>query len=219
MQGKEPVGHRFLSADEDEQESPRTGASAAGTNGRPSEESEETKAFGPDYKDQCRSATPDEEIEDQAHASANMATIPIAMAALIIDDKRQSLPRKKYRKQAGQLVTAVKLNLDFDGFGYRKWGGSQKCKSGDWLVDNDGDVYTVESDYFCDNYRQVSPGRYEKTGIVWAVAANKNCDVKTIEGTTRCMAGDYIVFDREEQGKCYAVRKHQFERMYELVQD
>ena len=42
--------------------------------------------------------------------------------------------RKRYRKKEGQFVTAVRLDLDFDGLTYRKWGADQRCKPGDWLV-------------------------------------------------------------------------------------
>ena len=53
--------------------------------------------------------------------------------------------RRRYRKNPDQFVTAVRLNLDTQGFVFNKWGGEQRCKPGDWLVDNDGDVYTVDA--------------------------------------------------------------------------
>ena len=54
--------------------------------------------------------------------------------------------RHQYRKRPDRFVLAVRLDLDTPGFAYRKWDGEQRCKAGDWIVDNDGDVYTVDQD-------------------------------------------------------------------------
>ena len=42
--------------------------------------------------------------------------------------------RQKYVKGPDQKVHAVQLDLETDGFTYRKWGAEQRCKRGDWLV-------------------------------------------------------------------------------------
>jgi hypothetical protein len=68
--------------------------------------------------------------------------------------------RRRYRKRADQFVVAVELDLDTDGFSYRKWGAQQRCKRGDWLVDNGGDIYTVDRDVFANTYRNVGEGKY-----------------------------------------------------------
>jgi hypothetical protein len=60
--------------------------------------------------------------------------------------------RKRYRRRPGQPVVAVQLKLDTEGFKYRKWGEEQRCKANDWIVDNDGDVYTVDADSFARTY-------------------------------------------------------------------
>lgn len=57
-------------------------------------------------------------------------------------------------------MVAFQLDLDTDGFTYRKWGAEQRCKRGDWLVDNGGDCYTVGAEAFARTYRRVSPGAY-----------------------------------------------------------
>jgi len=75
--------------------------------------------------------------------------------------------RQKYVKRADQKVHAVRLDLDTDGFTYRKWGAEQRCKRGDWLVDNGGEVYTVDGDSFARTYRHVG----EKSGARFGVAA------------------------------------------------
>ena len=67
--------------------------------------------------------------------------------------------RRRYRKKTTSSVTAVHLDLDTTGFTYRKWGAEQRCKQGDWIVDNDGDVYTVDADVFARTYRRVSQRR------------------------------------------------------------
>jgi hypothetical protein len=98
--------------------------------------------------------------------------------------------RKKYKKKAASFVTAVQLDLDTNGFEYKKWGGQQVCKRGDWLVDNDGDKYTVSQDSFAKTYRFVSPGVYVKSSPVWVEIAEKAGKVKTEEGETVYAAGD-----------------------------
>jgi hypothetical protein len=56
-------------------------------------------------------------------------------------------------------VAAVRLALDTEGLVYRKWGGQQHAKPGDWSVDNDGDVYTVDAGVFARTYRRPAPAR------------------------------------------------------------
>ena len=70
--------------------------------------------------------------------------------------------RRQYQRRKDQFVLAVQLALETDGFAYRKWGAEQRCKSGDWLVDNDGDVYTVAEEEFARTYREIERGRYWK---------------------------------------------------------
>jgi hypothetical protein len=127
--------------------------------------------------------------------------------------------RKLYRKRPNFHVTAVQLDLAIDGFDYQKWGGKQTCKQGDWLVNNNGDVYTVEKAYFRDYYQRISPGVFEKIGEIWAEVALENGSIKTKEGSTAYNASDYVVFDRPEGGDGYAIKKHLFEKMYEQIDE
>ena len=129
------------------------------------------------------------------------------------------MARRKYRKKAGSLVTAVQLNLDTEGFTYEKWGGTKTCKAGDWLVDNDGTVYTVDSKEFARTYRHVDGGTYEKTAPVWAEAAAEAGHVHTKEGVTHYNAGDYIIYDDPEGTGEYAISAESFEKMYELASE
>ena len=126
-------------------------------------------------------------------------------------------------KRATQFVVAVQLDLDTPGFTYKKWGGTQTCKRGDWLVNNggdwrvesDSDTYTVDADTFARTYVSTGPGRYVKRTPVWAEVAPRAGAVPTKEGATHYGAGDYLVYNQPDGGDAYAVTKEAFERMYE----
>lgn len=123
--------------------------------------------------------------------------------------------RHRYRKKAGQSVVAVQLDLDTDGFVYSKWGGDQTCKRGDWLVDNDGDIYTVDGDVFARTYRKAGPGLYAKSAPVWAEVAGAPGSVATKEGRSHYETGDYIVCNNEDGTDAYCIARDKFEEMYE----
>ena len=124
--------------------------------------------------------------------------------------------RRRYRRKADQYVVAVQLALDTEGFTYRKWGGEQRCKRGDWLVDNDGDIYTVDGEVFARTYRQARPGAYVKTTRVWAEIASEDGSVATKEGRSHYRRGDYLVSNNEDGTDAYCVSAAKFESMYEL---
>lgn len=109
----------------------------------------------------------------------------------------------------------MRLDLDTPGFTYRKWDAEQRCKPGDWIVDNDGDVYTVDQDSFARTYRQVGPGCWLKTTPIWAEVAAEPGSVATKEGRTHYQRGDYLVFNEPDGGDPYAVSRDKFERLYE----
>jgi hypothetical protein len=123
--------------------------------------------------------------------------------------------RRRYRKKETSFVTAVRLDLDTDGFRYRKWGDIQRCKRGDWLVNNAGEVYSVDADVFARTYSELSPGVYHKTAPVWAEVAGSSGSIQTREGRSHYAAGDYIVFNEEGDGNGYCMSREKFESMYE----
>jgi hypothetical protein len=125
------------------------------------------------------------------------------------------MKRLKYRRKADQAVTAIRLDLVMDGLTYHKWGGAQRAKRGDWLVDNDGDIYSVDSKSFARTYRRVAPGRYVKKTPVWAEVAAEPGSVSTKEGRTRYKRGDYIVYNERSGGDAYAITAAKFNAMYE----
>ena len=122
--------------------------------------------------------------------------------------------RLKYVKRPNQAVAAVQLAVDTKGFTYRKWGAVQRCKARDWIVDNDGDVYTVDRRSFRRTYRRVRRGVYLKKTPVWAEVATAAGRVKTKEGVTLYKRGDYIVFNKKNGTDGYAVPVKKFKRMY-----
>ena len=127
--------------------------------------------------------------------------------------------RRRYVPRPDRPVAAVRLAFDEDGFalGYRKWGADQRAKAGDWLVDNHGDVYTVDAAVFARTYRAVKdmgPGAYVKTTPVWAERAEKPGVVPTKEGSTRYDAGDYLVSNSDDDSDRYAISAEKFETLY-----
>ncbi len=122
---------------------------------------------------------------------------------------------QRFRRRPGQAVAAVQMKLDTDGLRYRKWGHEQLAKAGDWLVDNDGDVYTVDAESFARTYREVARGAYVKSAPVWAERATAAGSVATKEGSTAYAAGDWLVSNAEDGSDAYAVTAGKFETLYE----
>lgn len=127
--------------------------------------------------------------------------------------------RTRYRRKTRSEVAAVRLDLDTEGFTYRKWGGEQRCKRGDWLVYTGDETYTVDAAVFERTFREVSPGRFEKVTVVWAVLATAGGAVKTLEGSTKFRPGDYLVSNDEAGTDSYAIESAKFHELYEPVED
>ena len=123
-------------------------------------------------------------------------------------------PRRRYVRRPDRPVAAVRLAMDTDGLTYRKWGGEQRAKPGDWVVDSDDDVYTVDADVFARTYRQTATGAYVKTTPVWAKCATRAGSVKTKEGFTQYDAGDYLVSNNRDGSDPYAIKADRFEDLY-----
>lgn len=124
--------------------------------------------------------------------------------------------RRRYRRSdyPNHFVTAVQLRLDTQGFVYQKWGARQRCKRGDWLVDNCGDIYTVDANVFEKTYRQLSPGVFTKDSPVYAKQATCDGRVMTLEGVSEYHAGDYIVSNNADGSDAYSISAEKFEAMY-----
>lgn len=122
--------------------------------------------------------------------------------------------RLKYVKRPNQSVAAVQLKIATKGFSYKKWGAVQRCKARDWIVDNDGDVYTVDRESFRRTYRRIRPGVYLKKTPVWAEIAVVAGRIKTKEGSSGYRRGDYLVFNHKNGADGYAVSAKKFKQMY-----
>lgn len=127
--------------------------------------------------------------------------------------------RKPYRKKHSALIIAVQLDLDTPGFTYQKWGATQRCRRGDWLVNNQGDFYTVAQDSFARTYVAVSPGIYQKITNVWAKPAAEAGSITTREGLTHFRQGDYLVCNEEQSTDVYAVERAVFEAFYDEIKE
>ncbi|MBX2835545.1 MAG: hypothetical protein KTR35_01745 [Gammaproteobacteria bacterium] len=125
---------------------------------------------------------------------------------------------KKYQKRDKQIVLAVQIDLDIVGFSYVKWGSEQRCQARDWLVNNNGECYTISEDSFRNTYEEIAPAQYVKTAPVWATQATRSGKVKTREGYTEYSKGDYLVSNNCDGTDAYAVSKDKFEYMYELIE-
>jgi hypothetical protein len=124
--------------------------------------------------------------------------------------------RQKYRKKGD--VLAIKLDLETPGLEYRKWGGKQRAKRGDWLVESDGEVYTVDARSFARTYRRNADRTFRKITPIWAERALRAGFVKTKEGQTRYARGDFIVSNLRDGGDAYAIGRATFKKTYELAQ-
>lgn len=123
--------------------------------------------------------------------------------------------RRKYRKKASQFVIAIRLELDMRGLEYRRWGGRQRAKRGDWLVDNNGEIYTIDAKTFARTYKRVTPGLYVKKTPVWAEVATVSGSIQTKEGASRYKPGDYIVYNERGGSDGYCMSAARFKAMYE----
>lgn len=129
------------------------------------------------------------------------------------------MKRKRYRRRTATAVVAIQLSLDMDGISYQKWGGRQHAKRNDWLVNNAGDVYTVDQQTFARTYRAISEGLFEKVSDVWASEAREAGAVATKEGQTAYEAGDYLVSNDPAGIDTYAISSERFHKLYEAADD
>ena len=123
--------------------------------------------------------------------------------------------RTKFKKNPKLTITAVQVNLDLEQpITYKKWGGVQTCKQGDWIVNGSGETYSIDKESFAKTYAEVSPGVYVKTGFVWAEAATEDGSVPTKEGHSAYAKGDFIVCNNEDGTDAYCMTAEKFNALY-----
>lgn len=126
---------------------------------------------------------------------------------------------QKYRKKNTDTVVAIqiKLKISDGGINYEKWGGTQWAKQDDWIVNNNGEVYTIDQESFAKTYERVSKGLYVKTATVWAEQADSDGQIKTKEGLSDYKAGDMLVYNGPDRTDGYCMGMDKFRSMYELA--
>jgi len=111
-------------------------------------------------------------------------------------------------------VIAVQINLDTEGLDYNKWGGPQHAKQGDWLINNDGECYTIDNESFQLTYKNIGKGLYVKTGNIWAAKACADGFIETKEGRSYFKEGDMILYNNSDRTDGYCMSAEKFEKMY-----
>ena len=123
---------------------------------------------------------------------------------------------KQYRKKQQQTVEAMPLALPDCTIEYQKWGGTQRAKQGDWLVNHDEEYYTVDATSFRNTYKSVGGNQYQKVGKVWAEVAEQAGEIHTKEGITRYQKGDIRVYNQPDKTDGYAMSAETFYYNYDL---
>lgn len=122
---------------------------------------------------------------------------------------------KKYSKRDNTPVIAVQLDLEIEELRYQKWGATQNAKSGDWVVSNGDETYTVEKQSFANTYTALGKGEYIKSGFVWAERAKTAGKIDTKEGQSDYAAGDYLVYNNSDRTDGYAIAGDKFHDLYQ----
>ncbi|RLB39096.1 MAG: hypothetical protein DRH30_10435 [Deltaproteobacteria bacterium] len=93
---------------------------------------------------------------------------------------------------------------------YRKWGGDQVAKPGDWLVFSNDSTYTIDADEFEKTYERVSDGVYQKSSLTYARELVGNGSWPTLEGDSDYSEGDYLCASNPKMNDAYPVDRGVF---------
>lgn len=125
-----------------------------------------------------------------------------------------NLALKQYLQKGENFVFALPLDLPEAEIRYKKWGGNQAAKEGDWLVKNGDETYTVDRESFDQTYQKIDNLTYRKNAPVWAEVAQTDGKITTKEGFTHYRAGDYLVYNNADRTDGYALTKQDFDDAY-----
>lgn len=115
------------------------------------------------------------------------------------------------------IVVAIQIPLESKGLEYEKWGSTQLAKPGDWLVSKLGETYSIDAESFANTMKPLDQiGHYYKATEIWAEVAMDSGSVRTKEGVTEYVKGDYLVSNNEDLSDRYAMSKKSFEERYEV---
>ena len=116
-------------------------------------------------------------------------------------------------------VTAIQLDFDNVTLTYHKWGNDQKAVSGDWIVNNYGDVIAVNREIFARSYRAIGNGQFLQTGHVWVKQTIEPGTLQTKNGKINYQAGDHLVFNDPEGNHGIVVKANVFSEYYLSISD
>lgn len=72
-------------------------------------------------------------------------------------------------------------------------GATMQAATGDWLVEEDGESWSVRDDIFRSSYRHVTGAQWQRYGSVLARTAQPGETIETPEGPTLAADGDWVV--------------------------
>lgn len=84
--------------------------------------------------------------------------------------------------------------------------------TGDWVLTDGSNQWTVANAVFRATYRRRADGGYEKHATIRAVRAGTEIAVPTLEGTATAHDGDWIA--RNPSGECWPITDEVFRRSY-----
>lgn len=126
---------------------------------------------------------------------------------------------KQYERRPDGLIIAIQIRLDLEagGIAYRKWDSEQWGKRGDWLINDDGDTYTVSAENFANDYELSESGLYRNTAKVWAEEATGSGFVEIRGGTAPFVEGNMLVFSDPDRKEGQVFFYNKFNRLYRPV--
>lgn len=88
--------------------------------------------------------------------------------------------------------------------------------AGDWFVHDDtGGWRTVTDDAFRQTHEHLSGNQWRRKGVVFAYQVSTPMEIRTLEGTSTALPGDWVVTDQENRQ--WPVPNEHFQQTYESV--
>jgi len=113
------------------------------------------------------------------------------------------------------MVTVQATQLESDCEWVSPTGSVLRGQAGDWLLRDEDSEWTVGGSVFLSTYEEVSPGRWQKVGIVHAVRVTDAVDVQTPEGIAHAEPGHWLV--TSPVSGTWPVSDQVFRRRYKLA--
>lgn len=124
---------------------------------------------------------------------------------------------RRYKRKGNEVVIAIQLDLDTEGFSYQKQGAERRCNAQDWLLSDRSGTYAVDDSTFARAFEEIGVGQYTMVGIVRAKVSDSAGHIRVGQRKVPHEPGDYLVWDESTQSIGYAVPKDWFEASYVLA--